>query len=70
MMVRSLLAERCKLALHEETRQVSVAALVVVKSGKLGPQLQPHPAVHRHAHRDRTHRRPASGQLRRWADDH
>jgi uncharacterized protein (TIGR03435 family) len=44
MMVRSLLAERCKLALHEETRQVSVAALVVAKSGKLGPQLQPHPA--------------------------
>jgi len=43
MMMRSLLAERCKLALHEETRQVSVAALVLVKPGRLGPQLVPHP---------------------------
>jgi uncharacterized protein (TIGR03435 family) len=44
VMVRSLLAERCKLAIHEETRQVTVSALVVAKPGKLGPQLQPHPA--------------------------
>jgi uncharacterized protein (TIGR03435 family) len=44
LMMRTLLAERFKLAIHEETRQVSAAALVLAKPGKLGPQIQPHPA--------------------------
>ena len=44
LMMRSLLADRFKLAMHEETRPVSVAALVLAKEGKLGPQIQPHPA--------------------------
>ena len=43
-MMRSLLAERFKLALHEEIRQTTVAELVVAKSGRLGPQMQAHPA--------------------------
>lgn len=43
-MMRDLLAERFKLVLHEEDRQTSVAALVVAKAGKLGPQLQLHAA--------------------------
>jgi uncharacterized protein (TIGR03435 family) len=43
LLMRSLLADRFKLAMHEETRQVSVAALVVIKEGKLGPQIQAHP---------------------------
>jgi uncharacterized protein (TIGR03435 family) len=44
LMMRSLLADRFKLAVHEEDRQVAVAALVVAKGGKLGPQIQPHPS--------------------------
>jgi uncharacterized protein (TIGR03435 family) len=43
LMIRSLLAERFKLAIHYETRQVPVFALVVWKPGKLGPKLRPHP---------------------------
>lgn len=43
-MVKTLLAERCKLAIHEETKAVSVGALVLVKPGTFGPLLQPHPA--------------------------
>jgi uncharacterized protein (TIGR03435 family) len=43
-MVGSLLADRFKLAIHSESRQVTVYALVVVKPGKTGPHLQPHPA--------------------------
>jgi len=43
-MMRSLLAERFKLALHEEVRQTSVGELVVAKAGRLGPQIQVHPA--------------------------
>ena len=44
LLMRALLAERCKLAVHEEEQQVPVAALMPSKPGKLGPQIQPHPA--------------------------
>lgn len=43
LMMQSLLADRFKLALHIETRQLPVYALVLNKAGKLGPQLKPHP---------------------------
>jgi uncharacterized protein (TIGR03435 family) len=43
LMMRSLLAERFKLSIHKETRQVPVFALVLIKPGKLGPHLQIHP---------------------------
>ncbi len=44
MMMRSLLADRFKMAVHYENRELPVFAFVLVKSGKTGPQLQPHPA--------------------------
>jgi uncharacterized protein (TIGR03435 family) len=52
LMVRSLLADRFKFAVHTETRDVPVLAVVLVKPGSTrgstrgnpGPQLQPHPA--------------------------
>jgi uncharacterized protein (TIGR03435 family) len=44
MMMQALLAERFKLVVHKETRQVPVLALVLVKPGVTGPRLQPHPA--------------------------
>jgi hypothetical protein len=37
LMMQSLLAERFKLVLHTETRQLPVLALVLAKPGKLGP---------------------------------
>ena len=43
-MMRSLLADRFKLKTHYETRQVPVFGVSPVKAGKLGPQVQPHPA--------------------------
>jgi uncharacterized protein (TIGR03435 family) len=43
LMMQSLLADRFKLAIHTETRQLPVYALVLDKPGKPGPQLQPHP---------------------------
>jgi uncharacterized protein (TIGR03435 family) len=43
LMMRSLLADRFKLAIHFETRQVPVFALVLSKAGKTGPTLRPHP---------------------------
>ena len=43
LMMQSLLADRFKLAVHWETREVPVFALVSDKPEKLGPQLQPHP---------------------------
>jgi len=43
-LMRSLLAERFKLAVHEETKEMAVAALVLIREGKLGPMIQPHPA--------------------------
>jgi uncharacterized protein (TIGR03435 family) len=42
LMMQSVLADRFKLAVHTETRQLPVFALVVVKAGKTGPQLRPH----------------------------
>jgi uncharacterized protein (TIGR03435 family) len=43
LMMQALLADRFKLAIHYETRQLPVFALVLEKPGKLGPQLRPHP---------------------------
>ena len=42
LMMQSLLANRFKLSLHFETRQLPVFALVLDKPGKLGPLLRPH----------------------------
>jgi uncharacterized protein (TIGR03435 family) len=44
LMMRSLLADRFKLGIHYETRQVPVFAVVPFKAGKTGPTLQSHPA--------------------------
>ena len=43
-MMRSLLADRFKFAVHFEKREVPVLAFVVAKPGKIGPQLQQHPS--------------------------
>lgn len=43
-MMRTLLAQRCKLAMHEEAKEVPVFALALVKPGTPGPLLQQHPA--------------------------
>jgi uncharacterized protein (TIGR03435 family) len=40
LMMQSLLADRYKLVMHYETRQLPVFALVLLKPGKTGPQLQ------------------------------
>ena len=42
LMMQSLLADRFKLAIHSETRQLPVFALVLADPGKTGPQLTPH----------------------------
>ena len=42
LMMQSLLADRFKLRVHFETKEVPVLALTLVKSGKLGPKLLPH----------------------------
>jgi uncharacterized protein (TIGR03435 family) len=42
LMMQSLLADRFKLAVHFETRQLPVYALVLEKPGQTGPQLKPH----------------------------
>lgn len=42
LMLQSLLADRFKLVLHRETRQRPVYALVQLKPGRVGPQLQLH----------------------------
>jgi uncharacterized protein (TIGR03435 family) len=44
LMVQALLADRFKLAVHFETKQGPIFNLVLDKPGKLGPQLQLHPA--------------------------
>jgi uncharacterized protein (TIGR03435 family) len=44
LMMQSLLADRFKMAVHFETRQVPVYVLVLAKPGKLGPQLRMHQA--------------------------
>ena len=40
-MLRALLADRFKLSVHIEKREVPVYALVVAREGQLGPRLQP-----------------------------
>ena len=42
LMMRALLADRFKLTIHNETREVPVFAFVLVKPGKMGPQLKVH----------------------------
>src|SRR6267142_6606299 len=42
LMMQSLLADRFKLAVHFETREVPVFALSLVKPGQFGPRLRPH----------------------------
>lgn len=42
LMVRSLLADRFKLAAHFETQETPVLAMVLDKPGRLGPNLKPH----------------------------
>ena len=42
LMMQALLADRFKLAIHTETRQLPVFALVFFKPGKTGPQFQAH----------------------------
>jgi len=44
LMMRSLLADRFKFAIHTEAREVPVLAFVLAKPEKTGPQLQRHPA--------------------------
>jgi uncharacterized protein (TIGR03435 family) len=44
LMMQSLLADRFKMAIHFEMREVPVYALVLAKSGRLGPQLRLHRA--------------------------
>ena len=43
LMMRSLLAERFKFAIHHESREVPVLAMVLAKPDKFGPQLRLHP---------------------------
>jgi uncharacterized protein (TIGR03435 family) len=42
LMMQSLLADRFKLAVHFETREIPVFALRLVKAGQCGPKLRPH----------------------------
>ena len=42
LMMQALLADRFQLAVHFETQETPVFALVLAKPGKLGPQLRPH----------------------------
>jgi uncharacterized protein (TIGR03435 family) len=43
LMMQALLAERFKLAIRTETRQLPIFALVLDKPGKMGPRLKPYP---------------------------
>ena len=47
LMMRLLLADRFKLAVHGETQEVPVYGLVLAKPGVLGPKLVAHPASER-----------------------
>jgi uncharacterized protein (TIGR03435 family) len=42
LMMQTLLADRFKLALHFETREMPALALMLDKPGKIGPRLRPH----------------------------
>jgi uncharacterized protein (TIGR03435 family) len=42
LMMQSMLADRFKLAIHFETREVPVLALTLIRPGKLGPTLRSH----------------------------
>ena len=42
LMLQTLLADRFKLVVHLETRQLPIYALVLSKAGRMGPRLQPH----------------------------
>jgi uncharacterized protein (TIGR03435 family) len=42
LMMRSLLADRFRLRVHEEARQLPVFGLVLAKPGRTGPKLRPH----------------------------
>jgi len=42
LMMQSVLADRFKVAIHQETRQAPALRMLVVQPGKLGPQLQIH----------------------------
>ncbi len=42
LMMQALLADRFKLAVHFETQETAVLALVLVRPGKLGPKFRPH----------------------------
>jgi bla regulator protein BlaR1 len=42
LMMQSMFADRFKLVIHFETRQVPVLALTLIHPGKLGPKLRPH----------------------------
>ena len=42
-MMQAVLADRFKLTIHHETREVPIFALVLSRPGSLGPQLQQHP---------------------------
>jgi uncharacterized protein (TIGR03435 family) len=42
LMIQALLTDRFKFAMHTETRQEQIFAMVLDKPGKLGPQLQQH----------------------------
>jgi len=44
LMMQSLLESRFHIAVHREMREVPVFSLVLVKPGKIGPQLHPHSA--------------------------
>jgi uncharacterized protein (TIGR03435 family) len=43
LMMQALLADRFKLAIHYETKQLPIAALVLDKPGRMGPQFRQHP---------------------------
>lgn len=63
LMLQSLLADRFKLAVHHETRQLPIYALVLANAGKLGPQIHPHSAIE---HCDAS----ASAGYEPWAPQH
>ena len=43
LVTQAVLADRFHLAVHYESRQLPVYALLLAKPGEIGPQLQPHP---------------------------